>query len=353
MFGKVREPVTLSKSELDDYLEHGWYRMGQSIFTCSFLNFKREFYNAIWLRLDLSEYKESSTFKKLKNINSKFQLTINDATITPEKEALYTKYKTSIAFETAISLEALLLDTKTVSIFDTKEICIYDQKTLVAVGYFDLGEKSTAGIVSFFDPDYKKYSLGKYLIFNKIAYCQSLGLRYFYPGYFAPNYPLFDYKLSIGKEVMEYFDISTNGWLPISQFELTTAPLEETKSKLDSLFALLIQNKLKAILLKYEYYNANNILHLKDLELFDYPLFILVQSPVFKEFFPILVYDAIDKQYRLLKYYSVYYDENYNTTVDYYGEHLLKISEVLFSSDNEQDFIGQLRLESINQALVI
>ncbi|MFN0050080.1 MAG: arginyl-tRNA--protein arginylyltransferase [Cytophagales bacterium] len=342
MFGKVREPDSLSKFELDEYLQFGWYRMGQSIFTCSFLNFKTEFYDAVWLRLDLSDFNTSSTFKKLERLNAKFQSKIGNATITAEKEALYAKYKTSISFETAISLQALLLDTEAESIFDTKEICIYDQSRLIAVGYFDMGHTSAAGIVSFFDPDYKKHSLGKYLIYNKIAYCQSIGLHYFYPGYFAPNYPLFDYKLSIGKQAMEYFDICTNGWLPISQFDLEQAPLAETKAKLQLLYSLLNQQKMLAMVLKYEYYNANNISHLKDLDLFDYPLFLMVQSPAFKDFFPIVVYDVIDKQYRLLKYYSVFHDENYKSINNYYGEHLLKIAEVVFSSEDAQTIVGKL-----------
>ncbi|MEJ7659632.1 MAG: hypothetical protein WKG07_08390 [Hymenobacter sp.] len=39
---------------------------------------------------------------------------------------------------------------------------------LIAAGIFDQGTRSLAGIVNFYDPDYRKYSLGKYLMLYEI-----------------------------------------------------------------------------------------------------------------------------------------------------------------------------------------
>ena len=82
------------------------------------------------------------------------------------------------------------------TIYNTHEINLFDGEKLIAVGYFDIGTRSAAGISSFYDPSYKKYSLGKYLIYLKMEYCQKMGFEYFYPGYFVPGYKAFDYKLS-------------------------------------------------------------------------------------------------------------------------------------------------------------
>jgi leucyl-tRNA---protein transferase len=344
MFGNIHTPTILPKSNLDNYLAKGWFRMGQTIFTCNFLNFKRTFYSAIWLRIDLKKYQPDKAFEKLQKLNAGFRIQIQAATITPRKEELYKKYKTGIAFETSSSLSALLLNDGKNSIYDTHEICIYNQNKLIAVGYFDLGDKSTAGIVSFYEPDYKKYSLGKYLIYSKIAYCAEQGFSYFYPGYFAPNYAMFDYKLSIGKSALEFLNIYNNQWQSFTTFSFDRIPIQEMADKLTLMEQLLQKHQIAVVKLKYEYYNANNIPELNGLELFDYPEFLMVNHPKFEEFDPIIIFDTISQKYRLVKCVSYYYNEAYSPTDDYYGTHLMEISEELLSDADARDFITRLEL---------
>ena len=86
---------------------------------------------------------------------------------------------------------------------------------MIAAGFFDLGKMSAAGITCIYHPAYKKYSLGKYLMYLKMAFCKEQQLQYFYPGYVVPGYNSFDYKLEIGKSAIEYFDTYTGKWLPL------------------------------------------------------------------------------------------------------------------------------------------
>ena len=44
MFTEKHVPDSITGEELDDYLDRGWYRMGQSIFTCHFLFFNDSLY---------------------------------------------------------------------------------------------------------------------------------------------------------------------------------------------------------------------------------------------------------------------------------------------------------------------
>ncbi len=341
MFGKIELPVSLLHSELDAYLKNGWFRMGQSLFTCNVLNFKRQFYSAVWLRIPLNNYEKDSTFKKLRKINSAFEVKIRPAIIDPAKEDLYTKYKTGISFDTASSLIDLLLDpTSEHSIFDTYEVCVYDQAKLIATGFFDLGENSAAGIVSFYDPDYKKYSLGKYLIYNKIEFCKTLHLDYFYPGYFAPSYPMFDYKLDIGKSALEFFNIKTNRWQSYASFSDRDILITEIEDKLDAMQMGLHRYDVPTMRLKYEFYNANNIPRFRNLELFDYPEFLFVISNKFSGFVPILVYDVRNEKYRLLKCLSYFFDENYVSNGQYYGANLMKIGKELFVDEDIETFVA-------------
>jgi arginine-tRNA-protein transferase len=336
MFGHTLSPSSLSPQELDEYLEKGWYRMGQTIFTCNFLHFNRTFFSAIWLKLRLENYTEDNTFKKLQKLNKAFKIIIQPASITEEKEDLFQKYKTGISFDTSASLQSLLFGESENNIYNTHEVCVYDQNQLIAVGYFDIGDKSVAGIVSFYDPEYKKHSLGKFLIYHKIAYSLQLQKTYFYPGYFAPNYPLFDYKLGIGKPVLEYLSVYNNQWLPFENFASQPVPIDQIESKLQLMEDILFAQGIKAITLKYEFYNANSIPHFMGLDLFDYPEFILVFSQNHIGYNPIIVFDVIEQVYRLVKCTSFYQDENYVSTDKHFGSHLMKVQETLFVTADEK-----------------
>jgi arginine-tRNA-protein transferase len=87
---------------------------------------------------------------------------------------------------------------------------IRDCTRLIAVGYFDKGSNSIAGILNFYHPDYKKYSLGKYLILKKIDYALGHGIEFYYTGYMSTIYTKFDYKLYPDTNAIEV-------WLPVEK----------------------------------------------------------------------------------------------------------------------------------------
>ena len=90
---------------------------------------------------------------------------------------------------------------------------MYDQDKMIATGFFDVGQESAAGICSIYDPAYRKYSLGKYMIYEKMFYSKSKGFDYFYPGYVVPGYTMFDYKLDIGSTALEYLNRGNGQWI--------------------------------------------------------------------------------------------------------------------------------------------
>lgn len=344
MFSKIDSPAILQKSELDAYLEKGWYRMGQEIFTCNFLNFNRIFYSSIWLRLELDNYEPEKEFKKLQKLNASFRVEINKASITDAKEKLYSKYKAGITFDTSDSLESLLMrnEDENKSIYDTHEVCIYEEDKLIAVGFFDLGDKSVAGIVSFYHPHYKKYSLGKYLIYNKIHYCKTLGFHYFYPGYFAPDYSMFDYKLKIGKSALEFLNLCTNQWQVYSTFSEDNVLIDVMEDKLIAIQSLLLAKNIQVLSFKYEFFNANIMFNLRGLDLLDYPLFLLITDSSYQDFQPIIIFDVIEQKYRLIKCVSYYFDEEYVSKDGYYGTHLLKQTKEFIAHKDANSILDSL-----------
>ncbi len=339
MFAQVHHPQALNPEDLDDYLALGWFRMGQTIFTTNFLTFNDHLYSAIWLRVILNDFKATKTQQKLLKQNASFRIEIKVASITSEKERLFENYKQGVSFEASPSLNNLLYGKFTHNIYNTHEITIYDGNNLIAVGFFDIGAKSAAGITSFYDPAYKKYSLGNYLMFLKMEYCKKLGLQYFYPGYFVPGYSFFDYKLKINNSNLQHWEINSQRWLSIASFSNHHSPIAVMRNKLDLLQTKLIKGKIDSMILRYVFYDANLFPDFIEAELFDFPLFLYCFEMADDQIHPIIVYDIRTEKYRLITCRQVWKSNLPGNTNETYSSYLLKIEKDLFSTENSDEII--------------
>lgn len=342
MFAQVHYPESLLPEELDDYLAEGWFRNGQRIFTTNFLNFGNQLYSAIWLRIDLQAHAVDKGLAKLKKLNAQFEIRIQKASITPEKEELFQKYKTSVPFSAAQSLQTLLFGDSKADIFSTYEILLYDKGKIIAVGYFDLGLKSAAGITSFYDPEYKRSSLGKYLIYLKIEYCKKNQYDFFYPGYFAPQYPAFDYKLNIAKENLSFLALETNTWISIDAFQVEQSPYQKMLTNLMDMETVLKQTGVECTLFKYTFFEANIIPNLRGLKLFDFPLFLTCFIPASSTAHTLIVYDVIYKCFHLVECKSVWKADDVEVEKGFYSEHLLKLSKHICSAKTVEEMAAIL-----------
>lgn len=343
MFANIHYPERLSSEQLDSYLAKGWFRMGQSIFTTNFLRFNEQFYSAIWLRIALASFELSKTQEKLKKQNAKFRVVIKQASITPEKEVLFAKYRASIRFDASPSLPYLLYNESSRDIFDSYDVCVYDHEKLIATGYFDLGKTTSMGISCFYDPDYKKYSLGKYLMLLKIEYVKALGLTYFYPGYFAPGYPLFDYKLDLAKSGVSYLDLMTNEWQDIQYFDVSNTPLNRIKTNLNLLSDLLTQAGIEHSIWDYGYYDANLIPDLNGLGVFDFPVFLCCFEMLDNVMNPLVIYDPRDEHYHLILCRSLFKgDVSPNWESRQYSSNLLTIAKHYIATFSPEELVNVL-----------
>lgn len=203
-------------NKLDLFLSMGYFRMQQEIFTCRYLVVENTIQPVHWLRIALATATFGPKQSRLFRINANFSVVVKPCVLTKEIESLYALYKDSLNFDPADSVESWLYNGATRSIFDTYIIEIRDENTLIAVGIFDNGERSIAGIMNFYHPDYHRHSLGKYLMLLKIKYAQLQQKDYYYPGYMVSNYPKFDYKLFACEKATEVLDERSGQWLPFS-----------------------------------------------------------------------------------------------------------------------------------------
>jgi arginyl-tRNA--protein-N-Asp/Glu arginylyltransferase len=201
---------------LDYYLGLGYYRMNQDLFTCRFLPVGPRIYTVHWLRLVVPQVQYGSKPRRLFRLNEQFSVAVKPFSLRAEYEALYARYHAFIDFDASPSLEELLLAGATDSVFNTYIIEVRAGDQLIAGGIFDRGTTTIAGIVNFYDPDYRKHSLGKYLLLLKTEYARGQRLAYYYPGYLVHGYPKFDYKLFASPEATEVFDAQNSVWQPFS-----------------------------------------------------------------------------------------------------------------------------------------
>lgn len=197
---------------LDYYLSQGYYRMRQDLFTCQFLPHDGELYTVHWLRLVLRHVQYGSKQRHLLRLNAAFVVTVRPFRLTAEYEALYTLYLQGITFDTSLTLAELLLDENPHSVFNTQIIEVRDGDLLIAAGVFDQGIDSIAGIVNFYHPNYRKHSLGKYLMLLKMTHAAQEQKTYYYPGYLVHGYPKFDYKLFACPAATEVYDCRSGQW---------------------------------------------------------------------------------------------------------------------------------------------
>jgi arginine-tRNA-protein transferase len=207
-------PESITGQQLDELLALGWYRMHQTVFTCSHIG-QEELHRVHWLRYPIGKITERTSHRKIKKRCQSFRTVIQDfGGISREHKALYAQYRASIDFEGALSIgDSLFGDNENhQTIFNTKCISVFDGDRLVAGGFFDVGEISVASILHFFHPNYARHSLGKWMILSTLGYMRENGLQLYYPGYVVQGVPKMNYKLFLGAAYAQYFDPEDFEW---------------------------------------------------------------------------------------------------------------------------------------------
>jgi len=338
MFADKHYPENLNLWELDHYLEKGWYRMGQVIFTTHFLFFGSEVYSAIWIRLPLLNYQFKGANRKLFNkINAQFRIEIRAAEINEEKDHLYAIYAENFDGNLAPNLNDMLLEFSEESIYDTWEISVYDQDILIACSFFDRGFNAIASIFAMYHPDYEKYSLGYFTLLAEINYAINNEYVYFYPGYVVPGNKRFDYKLRIGE--VEYFDLKSEKWIDYRLIDFEKVPIYQIDKKLDAMKAYFESNHIFPNKMYYSFFEINLVslgLVGKN-DYLEYPIILLIPEtnyvlitfdPRTELFHLIKCKDLFEEKQFLIDYVMLKYEPNS------FFNHLVLIESILESSPN-------------------
>lgn len=205
---------------LDTYLAAGYYRMANLIFTtyATSIDDNSELLPVFWLRTPIKNITPSKAAKSIVKKCSQFEHTFKKAQITAEIEALYSLYYHYVDFETANSCFNCMCQAGYKNPFTSWMIEVRENNILIAVGYFDEGAQSIAGILNFYHPNYKKYSLGKYLMLLKINFALANDKLFYYTGYLSTKINKFDYKLFPDVAAIEVYLPAHYQWQPYSKW---------------------------------------------------------------------------------------------------------------------------------------
>ena len=329
----------------DEAWSRGWFRMRQSVFTTHFLEFDRKIFSALWLRVGLKRWSFDHKFLELKKRNARFRVEIHPADPegpSADDEALYRIYRESLSFQPAPTLTDLLVGSDLDSEIPTWQIDLFDADARIASGYFDLGPTAAAGISSFYDPKYRKHSLGKYLIYLKMEFCQGRGRQYFYPGYIAPGDSRFDYKRSMGAAVLEYLDLTSGTWVPLPSGPFSD-PLSLMAERLEFLQVLLKTKGFEPEVFRNLHLDINLNPQIQGMGLFDYPVFLDCvptgdQAPNL-----VVVFDPRIRQYHLFQCRSVYRFADLESEPGVFESDLLLVERNLFSTPEGQEMAACLQ----------
>ena len=212
-------PDELPGDQLDALLAMGWYRMHQTLFTLSHLEYEvsRQVH---WLRMPVGAVTGSRAHRRIRKLNAGFHVRIDRLVSIPSAHAeLYARYRASIDFDGADTIRWSMYGPEVGdrNIFQTHVISVHDGDRLVAGGYFDVGDRSAASILHFYDPEYARYSPGKFLMLITVDFLKENGFEFYYPGYLVAGWPKMNYKLFLGKDITEYYDPGTMSWLPFDE----------------------------------------------------------------------------------------------------------------------------------------
>lgn len=210
----VHYPEQLTATQLDHYLEKGWYRMQQLIFTTDVIVKDNQLLPVFWLRLNMQQYQPDKKQQRIITANEQFTVDCVPAVLTEELEALYQLYKAAMNFDLSETLQDSLLGESATTIYDTWCFTVRDKSKLIAAGFFDKGEKSIAGILNIYHPEYARQQLGKYLVLLKLEWALQQQYDFYYTGYLSTADNKFDYKLFAGKNATEVYYRQQQLWVP-------------------------------------------------------------------------------------------------------------------------------------------
>lgn len=201
----------VTREQVDILLAEAWRHFGTYFFRYSLGIYEDEIRRVEPLRVRLRDYAPTKTQRRNLRRNADLRVEIRPVEITDESEDLFHRHKLRFTSGIPFTIYDFLSTEPATVPSDASEIAIYLEEKLVAVSYFDEGDRATSGIYASFDPDLSERGLGTFTMLKEIEYAIESGREYYYPGFAYEGPSFYDYKKRFN--ALECFDWCGN-WLP-------------------------------------------------------------------------------------------------------------------------------------------
>ncbi|PPK88399.1 arginine-tRNA-protein transferase [Neolewinella xylanilytica] len=292
----------LDPDQLDAFLERGWRPTGQSIYTSDYLRTDDdELHGCLQIRLPLSGFDFKKRHRKLLRRNARRFRAQHAKAGIPDQElrAVNRRYMAEHPDKTREDLEYNVINEAGQQVLNTHVLRIFEGERLVAFSYYDLGQRVVYAKAGIYDPLYASASLGLYTMLLEVERALELGFTHYYPGYYSPTFPAFDYKLRLGS--MEYRDISTAEWRAHTTDPNTQPedPLRINRRKLVEARDTLVAAGIRAEFREYPSFTGRfRPVQQGENIMLDAPQLLLIGRPLPLEFYFVLTYDNEVGRYR-------------------------------------------------------
>ena len=118
--------------------------------------------------------------------------------LTDDRIALYNRHKIGRDLLgdgdpiDAVGYHGFLIDSCT----DSFEISYFAEDELVGVAIVDRSEEALSAVYTYFDPEWSRFSPGRYSVLKQLELCRLWGLRYLYLGLYVHGCAPMNYKAS-------------------------------------------------------------------------------------------------------------------------------------------------------------
>ncbi len=190
--------------------EHGFRRSGKHIYR----PYCKNCHACISVRLPVSQFLPTRSQKRVIKRNRDIDVIKVAAEFNEEHFDLYNRYQQSRHKDGGMD-KTSRTEYEEFLITDWCDTVFYEfrlQEQLVAVATADISASSFAAMYTFFDPEFKKRSLGSYAILWEIEETKRLGLNWLYLGYWIRECQKMNYKTNY--QPLEYYQYGI--WSPLS-----------------------------------------------------------------------------------------------------------------------------------------
>lgn len=205
--------------EMDARWQAGWRHFGREFFRYSLsLNEDGSWHRIQPLRIVLADFRLTARHRRILKKNADLTLETGPAQRNETREALFMRHRGRFKSNLPDSLSIFLPETDPATQpCECREIRLLHEGQLLAVSYLDCGAEACSSVYAMFEPAASARSLGICTFLHEIAYAQSTGRRYLYPGYATVEPSHYDYKKTF--PALETWDWHTNTWQPLTSLE--------------------------------------------------------------------------------------------------------------------------------------